>query len=95
MTTSLKIILLVAAAALLAGCPCLPGQTACRYECGTTAQCPTGKVCVHEHAHGGNLDTCEDPCTHSDAGVPSYQCPDSPAGSACTTDDGGVFCAPL
>lgn len=71
------------------------GWTTCIHECTTSKDCADGLVCVHEHAHDLLLDTCEAPCTYSDAGTPSFSCPDSPLGTACTTDDGQPFCPPL
>ena len=78
---------------VFAACPpCIPNGTSCQFDCSTNADCKDGKLCMHEHAHDGNLDICVAPCTVSDAGFPSFACPDSPAGTACRKDDGSIFC---
>ena len=89
--------LVAAAVCVLAACsPCSFSlhNLGCVHECSTTADCDAGMVCVHEHAHDLELDTCEAPCTYSDAGAPSFSCPDSPSGTACKNDDGTPFCPP-
>lgn len=94
MKTTLLILAAAGACALAACWPCMPDGTSCVRECSTSGDCLAGQVCVHEHAHDLDLDTCEAPCTYSDAGTPSFSCPDSPLGAACTTDDGQPFCPP-
>ena len=87
--------LAVAGTGLLLACmPCSFDSSACVHECSTSRDCPSGQVCVHEHAHDLDLDTCENPCTYTDAGMASFRCLDSPLGTACRTDDGTPFCPP-
>jgi hypothetical protein len=90
-----KLLCALAAACALAACwPCAFDTTSCVHECATTADCPSGLVCVHEHAHDLDTDTCEAPCELPDGGRRGFNCPDSPLGTACRTDDGQPFCAP-
>jgi hypothetical protein len=80
----------------LSGCNlCLRGDASCVHECNTSADCADGKVCVHEHAHDADRDTCENPCVYDEAGHPNFYCPDSPLGTACRTDDDQPFCPPM
>ena len=89
------LLILAAGACLLAACwPCMPNGTSCVRDCSTTADCPSGQVCVHEHAHDADRDTCEAPCDLPDGGRRTFTCPDSPLGTSCTTDDGQPFCPP-
>ncbi|WP_147444348.1 MULTISPECIES: hypothetical protein [Corallococcus] len=76
---------LVLAVLALAGC------SSGTHECDDTSDCVSGEVCVHEHAHDIEADTCERPCTDSSQCTQgeSCSCPDSPSGQACKTDDGG------
>lgn len=86
-------ILALALCAFFAACPpCIPNGSSCQFECATNADCKDGKLCMHEHAHDGNLDICVAPCTYSATAAPSFRCPDSPDGSACKKDDGSTFC---
>ncbi|RKH67292.1 hypothetical protein [Corallococcus llansteffanensis] len=74
--------------AVLALAGCSSGTS----ECDDTSDCTSpGDVCVHEHAHDVDADTCEYPCTDSSQcrQGESCTCPDSPSGQACKTDDGG------
>lgn len=84
---------LLGLAALLALAGCASSGT---HTCDTNADCAEGLVCIHEHAHDIDADTCQRPCKDSsDCEAPdTCACPDSPAGTACETDDGGFskFC---
>lgn len=68
------------------------------HECDESKDCARGLVCVHEHAHDINADTCETPCTDASQCPEGYgcSCPDSPLGGACTTDNGVAtfYCTP-
>ncbi|GMU04680.1 hypothetical protein [Corallococcus caeni] len=69
----------------------LAGCTTGTHSCDTNADCPEGRVCIHEHAHDIDADTCQQPCADSSqCDAPDVcACPDSPSGTACRTDDGG------
>ena len=79
-------------AIVLAACSPCTAKSQCTFECATSRDCPPGQECMHEQAHDLSLDVCRPPCSYTDAGLPAVSCPDSPAQTACTGDDGGVYC---
>jgi hypothetical protein len=80
------VLLLLLAVFTLAGC------STGVHECDDSRDCASGKICVHEHAHDIDDDTCETPCTSASQCPAGYSCscPDSPSGEACKTDDGAA-----